>query len=337
MRHRPLAAVTIASSLALLVAGAWPSSAAGPAAGPTTGPAATAPAVPQSMTSPLGHTLSLRWHDEFDAVPDPDGTPYVDGSKWQTTFWQGSGERTLTGNVEAQYYMDRHYGGKGNLPVARRPDPFSFATPGVLTISATRVPKDLWANYGMGEQRPFCSGLLCSDHRFTFQYGYVQGRFQLPANRGAWPAFWLLPDDPKLGKDTDPKAHPWPPEVDVFEFFGHRPTTHTAGLIPAKGEPKPTFTFGYDPAKVDLTKDFHTWGFEWDADRCVWTLDGHVWARGTVPASLHRPFYILVNLAVGGHWYSEEMRNRKTPADPWQVDESTMPWQMRCDYVRVYQ
>ena len=335
MFGEPVTARSVALALALIAAAA----AFGLVGPPTRAAdkAATVPTtVPLSIRSPLGHALTLKWHDEFDAVPDADGTPYVDGSKWQTTFWQGSSERTLAGNVEAQSYMDRHYGGQGNIPVARRPDPFSFETPGVLTISATRLPTGLWPNYGATDQRPFCSGLLCSDHRFTFRYGYVEGRFQLPGNRGAWPAFWLLPDgDPKMGHEV--KDHPWPPEVDVFEFFGHRPTVHTAGMIVPKGEPKPKFTFGFDDAKVDLSKDFHTWAFEWDEHDCVWTLDGHVWARGSVGPSMRRPFYILVNLAVGGKWYSEEMTNRKTPAKAWEVDETTMPWKMRCDYVRVYQ
>ena len=46
---------------------------------------------------------------------------------------------------------------------------------------------------------------------------------------------------------------------------------------------------------------------------------------------------LLVNLAVGGQWYSQEMTAAGTPAKPWQVDEASMPWKMQCDYVRVYQ
>ena len=304
-------------------------------AGDTPAPGTQPDDVPQTITSPLGKTLALKFHDEFDAVKDTDGKPYIDLSKWKTTFWQGSSERTLTGNLEAQYYMDRHYGGKDNIPIEKRPDPFSFETPSVLTISAFKAPGELWSNYWMGEQRCFASGLLCSDPKFTFKYGLIEGRFKLPNNRGAWPAFWILPDDPSLGKDA--KAHPWPPEVDVFEFFGHRPTKHSAGMISQKDEPKPKFTFGYNQVGFDISKDFHTWGFEWDHDDAVWTFDGKIWARGTVPESMRRPMYILINLAVGGKWYSEEMTNLKTPHKPWEVDESTMPWKMQCDWVRVYQ
>ena len=66
-------------------------------------------------------------------------------------------------------------------------------------------------------------------------------------------------------------------------------------------------------------------------------LDGKIWARTNTTESPRRPMYLLVNLAVGGKWYSEEMSAAKTPAKPWQVDEASMPWKMQCDYVRVYQ
>ena len=56
--------------------------------------------IPLAITSPLGKKMTLKFHDEFDAVKDKDGRPYIDRNKWQTTFWQGSSERTLWGNVE---------------------------------------------------------------------------------------------------------------------------------------------------------------------------------------------------------------------------------------------
>lgn len=304
------------------------------AAGGSLVPAQPLPDAPATIVSPLGRHLSLKFHDEFNPVPDKDGQPYIDRTKWQTTFWQGSGERTLWGNLEAQYYTDKDYGGAANLPAAQRLNPFSFNTPGILTISAWRVPTNLWQNYWMGDQRCFASGLLISDQRFTFKYGYIEGRFKLPANRGAWPAFWLLGDD--SAQTNVAKAHPWPPEIDIFEFFGHRPTKHSAGLIVKPDETAP-WKFGYNEAGMDLSHDFHTWGLEWDATNLVFTFDGKIWARSQTTESLRRPMYLLINLAVGGKWYSEEMSAAGPPRKPWEVDESSMPWKLACDYVRVYQ
>jgi hypothetical protein len=187
--------------------------------------------VPQKIISPMGKKLTLKFNDEFNPVPDKDGKLYIDQSKWQTTFWQGSSERTLWGNLEAQYYTDKDYWGDGKILPEKNGtlNPFSFKKPGILTISAWKVPQELWKKFYMGEERCFASGLLISDHRFDFKYGYVEGRFKLPANRGAWPAFWLLGDDPT--KPTAAEAHEWGPEVDIFEFFGHRPTKFSAGII----------------------------------------------------------------------------------------------------------
>lgn len=294
------------------------------------------PDAPQTIVSPLGHKMTLKFHDEFDAVKDKDGKPYIDRSKWSTTFWQGSSERTLLGNLEAQYYVDKDYNGEGNILPDQNGslNPFSFEKPGILTISATKVSEALWKKFYMGKERCFASGLLQSDGHYTFQYGYVEGRFKLPSARGAWPAFWLLGDDPS--KPDVNTAHQWGPEMDVFEFFGHRPTKHSAGVIGRDNETFP-WKFGYNEVGADITQDFHTWGLEWNDKDIVLTFDGKIWVRTTTTPSLRRPMYLLVNLAVGGKWYSEEMTNAKTPAKPWEVDEAAMPWKMECDYVRVYQ
>ena len=293
---------------------------------------------PATITSPLGHPMSLKFSDEFNAVKDTDGQAYIDRSKWITTFWQGSSERTLTGNQEAQYYLDKDFGGRNNVPAAQRFNPFSFNKPGILTISARKVPKDLWPNYGMNEQRCFASGLLVSDKAFTFKYGYAEGRFKLPGNRGAWPAFWMLGNDPALGEAG--KAHEWPPEIDIFEYMGHWDKKHSSAVIARKGpaEKVNDWTLKYNPQTVDISESFHTWGVEWNEKEVAFTFDGKVWLNGNTPPSLQRPMYLLINLAVGGKWYGEEISNiTKKPTKPWEVDEATMPWKMECDYVRVYQ
>jgi beta-glucanase (GH16 family) len=302
--------------------------------------AADAKGVPQSIVSPLGKPMTLKFQDEFDPVADTDGQPYIDRSKWKTTFWQGSSVRTLTGNGEAQYYMDKDYGGQRNIPVEQRPNPFSFEKPGILTISATQVPKELWGNYWMGKQRCISSGILCSDGKFIFQYGYLEGRFKLPSQRGSWPALWMLATDPK--GETPEKQHPWPPELDVFEYFGHRPSKFTTGYIGRKGEKTKVSQWMHDMG-TDLSQDFHTWGLEWDENNVAWTFDGKVVATGPMAPSFRVPMHILVNLAAGGNWYTQEMKTLGiknadgTPVMQWDVDAAAMPWKMECDYVRVFQ
>jgi len=295
--------------------------------------AATPP--PPTIISPLGKKMTLRFHDEFDGVRDRDGRLYIDRTKWEPTFWQGTTERTLKGNREAEIYMDKDYGGpRGKVAPAQRINPFSFEKPGVLTISATRVPDGLRAGYGTVMERPFASGLLTTDKSFTFKYGYVEGRFKVPANRGSWPGFWMLGNDPSLG---DPiKAHAWPPEIDIMEFMGHWRTKFDGNVLSPKGE-KTDWRLRYEKTETDLTKDFHTWAVEWNEDEIALIFDGRIWTRGKTPESLHRRMYLLLNLAVGGRWYSNEMNAAGTPAKAWEVDAASMPWKMECDYVRVYQ
>ena len=131
----------------------------------------------------------------------------------------------------------------------------------------------------MGIERCFASGLLISDKFFDFKYGYVEGRFKLPATRGSWPAFWLLGNDPS--QPTKDKAHEWPPEVDIFEFFGHRPTKHSAGILVKKGESLP-WHFGYNEVGHDITKDFHTWAMEWNENEIALLFDNKIWARSNI-------------------------------------------------------
>lgn len=302
-------------------------------------PAFAAPA-PKTITSPLGKQMVLKFHDEFDGVKDRDGRLYIDRAKWETTFWQGGNERTLYANREAQLYLDKDYAGpRGKVPTAQRVNPFSFDKPGILSISATSVPESLWADYGMKTERRYASGLLTTDKTFTFKYGYVEGRFKLPPNHGAWPAFWLLGNDPSLGDPV--KAHAWPPEIDILEFMGHWRTKHSGAVLVPKNKPEEKvnpWTLRYNDVGVDLTKDFHTWAFEWNEDELAFLFDGKIWLRGKTPPSLRRPMYLLLNLAVGGKWYSEEMSARLgKPVNPWDVDAASMPWRMECDYIRVYQ
>lgn len=292
---------------------------------------------PQTIISPLGQRMTLKFDDEFNGVVGADGQRGIDPSKWQTTFWQGSSERTLTGNLEAEYYMDKNYAGRGEIPPDERINPFSFETPGVLTISATKVSTNLWHNFWMGPERCYASGLLISDKRFNFKYGYVEGRFKLPGNRGAWPAFWLLGDDPSLG--DAPKAHEWPPEIDIFEYMGHWVDKHDGTIIAQKSAADAVndWVLRYHDVGFDLSTNFHTWAVEWNEKEIAFVFDGKVWTKGKTPPSMHRAMYLLINLAVGGKWYSDEMKNLGTPHKPWEVDTASMPWKMECDYVRVYE
>jgi beta-glucanase (GH16 family) len=83
------------------------------------------------------------------------------------------------------------------------------------------------------------------------------------------------------------------------------------------------------PGGTAFADDFHTFAVDWGPSSIAWSVDGTVYERRT-PDDLNgntwvfgKPFYLLLNLAVGGYW----------PGDP---DSSTsFPQQLVVDYVRV--
>jgi beta-glucanase (GH16 family) len=215
----------------------------------------------------------------------------ADGRRgWRTRYPFG---RTLLTNKEAQYYSDATVG----------QHPFRILD-GALEISAA-----------LGENEaglPYVSGIITSQHRFWQCYGYFEARAWLPRGRGLWPAIWLLPKDGS-----------WPPEIDMVEMLGHRPdqifvTLHSK----VKGEGK------HVPVTVaDTAAGFHVYSVEWRPELMRFFFDGREIATIPTPSDMHKPMYILANLAVGGpgSW----------PGPP---DAGTQfPARMLIDYIRAWQ
>ena len=79
-------------------------------------------------------------------------------------------------------------------------------------------------------------------------------------------------------------------------------------------------------------EDFHVFAVEWDPGRISWSVDGEVFQIVTLREVINRgpwvfdhPFFLLLNVAVGGRW----------PGPP---DETTVfPQTMLVDYVRIYE
>lgn len=162
------------------------------------------------------------------------------------------------------------------------------------------------------EKYNYTSGMITSEGKFSFQYGYLEARVRVPRGKGLWPAFWTLPANRSL----------WPPEIDVLEILGHQPdTVYMSNHYQENGVPIHV-TQSYKGS--DFSADFHKFGVLWESDRIVWVVDGIERFRVTnnIPAL---PMYILLNLAVGGKW-------------PGYPDKTTVfPNYYDIDYVRVWQ
>jgi hypothetical protein len=231
------------------------------------------------------------------------------GGTWRTNFGyagpQDLGSRSLGSNGELQVYVDRGFRGTADKPLGI--DPFRVVG-GNLEIIADRAAPDMrskiW-NY------QYTSGLITTRPSFSQLYGVFEMRARMPKGRGLWPAFWLLPTD-----------RSWPPEIDVLEILGNDTTTlHTNAHSKASGK------HSVAPVVVrvpDASAGFHRYAVDWEPDQIRWYFDGVEVASAPTPADMHKPMYMLVNLAVGGNW----------PGSP---DASTVfPAVLAIDWIRAY-
>ncbi|GAA2971875.1 discoidin domain-containing protein [Streptomyces enissocaesilis] len=267
-----------------------------------------APVTPPPLPPDPADPPRIVWQDEFNT---PAGTK-PDPAKW--TADPGTGP-----NNELEYYTNHDNAsmdGTGHLVMEARKQ----ATPG------TSCPTDPLTGSGTCQ---YTSARMNTGNKFEFTYGRVEARIKVPKGNGLWPAFWMMGADFLDGR-------PWPynGEVDIMEVLGkdvktsystvHAPAYNGAGGI---GAPYKL------PGDVDYSDDFHVWAAHWDSKGIVYSLDGRTvltldkaqieQTRG--PWVFDHPFYLILNLAVGGDW-------------PGPTDASTpFPAKMLVDYVRVYQ
>lgn len=250
--------------------------------------AAAAPTpAPTAIPAPAG--LRLVWHDEFDGTA-------VDPANW--TYDLGGGG---WGNGEMEHYTNR----PENVRVEA----------GQLVIEARQEKYE--GSY-------YTSARLKTQGLQAFQYGWVEARLKVPAGAGLWPAFWML------GADFNGQNWPDCGEIDIMEYIGKEPdlimgTLHGPGYSGAVGFSK------WNRQKYAIADDFHTYAVHSQPDQIDWYYDGvkyHTVTRADVGARTwvgDRPYFIILNLAVGGTL-------------PGLVSPKTVfPAQLRVDYVRVFQ
>jgi len=246
--------------------------------------------------------LVKTFSDEFDTFSwdseEPGNGPSKTGT-WRTNFGYAAPgalmSRSLVQNGELEIYADENFRGTARSPLGF--NPFHVVN-GVLEISAVPVPEDVRP---LTWNRQYASGLITTRHSFAQQYGVFEMRARLPKGRGLWPAFWLLPP-----------SGAWPPEIDILESIGGDSYTLYTSWHSLETNSHTTETIA---TKVpDLSADFHTYALEWTKEEIKWFFDGVEVASRSTPTDMHRPMYILANLAVGGGWAKEPDASTKFPA-----------------------
>jgi beta-glucanase (GH16 family) len=153
----------------------------------------------------------------------------------------------------------------------------------------------------------------------TGTYGKIEARIKLPMGQGLWPAFWMLGNSINGGT-------PWPDcgEIDIMEHINN--VGNTAGTMhwnSGGGHAQYGLTYTCDPSQ------WHTYSVVWNSTDLDWYVDGVWYCNGDQTINntgcfVGKPFFVILNLAVGGAW----------PGSP---DASTVfPANMYVDYVRWY-
>ena len=255
----------------------------------------------------------LTWSDEFDV----DGSISLD--KWNTetvapnngSWWNG----------ELQYYTDK----ENNIKIED----------GLLKITAM---------YESFNGKNYTSARINTQDKYEFTYGRVELRAKLPNWEGMWPAFWLL------GANYDVIDWPYCGELDILEHGDYikDSTIDDPGLISSAVHYGPldhksqyenipnTFfmatgqeNFVRAEKIIDNPFDqFHTYALQWAPNKIQFFIDDEMYFEFPLQAQhspFDKPFFLILNLAVGGHWTDGYV----APG----FDQATY----EIDYVRVYQ
>jgi beta-glucanase (GH16 family) len=248
-------------------------------------------------TATTAFTWTVTFEDDFEGSCGSEPSPLL----WARDLG-GSG----FGNNELQCYTDgsanAFLDGAGNLVIEARSETIS-GHDGVLCA--------------------YSSARLQTKGRFSQRYGKFEARMKLPRGQGIWPAFWLL------GESFDTVGWPECGEIDIMESIG--PVAKTLyGSLHGPGYCGANNLHGILTLDEPLSDAFHVYGVDWSTDQISWTFDGSCYATvtrhdvGNHSWQFDGPFYILLNLAVGGDW----------PGCP---DSTTsFPQRLIVDYVRVW-
>jgi len=246
------------------------------------------------FTTPLAYEgMELVWSDEFD------------GEELNESFWNyetGNGQGGW-GNQELQYYRKEN----------------TFMKDGHLVIQAR---KENFAGFN------YTSSRIQTMDKFEFTFGRVDIRAVLPEGQGIWPALW------SLGANFSEVGWPRCGEMDIMELVGHEPSTvhatvHYAdvgGNRQLKGS-----EISLNNGKK-FSDEFHVFSMVWKENQVEFYMNDQLYHTVTPssignqnPYPFNKPFFFIMNVAVGGLW----------PGNP--DDTTKFPQNMIVDYIRVFQ
>lgn len=234
--------------------------------------------------------MRLVWREEFS------------GSRLNPANWSheaGTGRKGW-GNNELQYYRAEN---------ARTED-------GLLVVTAQS---------GEHEGSAYTSSRIITRGKQEFRYGRIDVRALMPEGQGIWPAVWML------GASMPGRGWPAAGEIDIVEMVGGEGRENTVHGTLHWGQGGGHF---YEGGAITLPAGkygdyFHVFSIVWDESSIRWLVDDYEYFEKSLAGSefdsFREPFYLLVNLAVGGDW----------PGSP--DHTSKFPQHLVLDYIRVFQ
>jgi len=250
-------------------------------------------AIPASALAPSGNDWRLVWSDEFSGNS-------LNPANWSYEYGAGG-----WGNDELQTYT----ASPENVHVRD----------GNLVLKAVYGPDGAG---GLG----YTSARIITKGKTEFRYGKVAARIRLPFGQGPWPAFWLL------GSGNSEEGWPDCGEIDIMES-GRVQGIVSGALHFRAGHGYHQGLYKETQIPGDTSENaYHVYAVEWDNGEISWSIDGIKYFTGPINTAemhaFHKPFFIILNLAVGG---PETFYTGKKPPDV-----SVFPQSMYVDWVRVY-
>jgi beta-glucanase (GH16 family) len=247
------------------------------------------------------HLETVLWSDEFNGSR-------LDGAKWQ---YDTSRNKEGWYNKELQYYAANRL---ENLRVGG----------GVLTIELRKDPSEIRKFADWGKQK-YSSAKIVTQGKAAFQYGFFEARAKLPCTRGSWPAFWMMP----IGNEQWPQGG----EIDILEHIGAQPGVVHANLHTGKYNHTKQNGRGAQKPLPTSCSDYHRYQLSWTEDEIMIGVDDRAYmrVRNTEPGDrgawpFDKPFYLILNLAMGGDWAGSKG-----------IDDASLPQKFEVDYVRVWE
>ena len=237
----------------------------------------------------------LVWNDEFNYEGLPDSTKWIYDTEGNEVGW---------GNHEAQYYS------KARTKNAK-------AENGVLQITAHK--EDLGG-------KKYTSARLVS--KADWKYGKLEVNAKLPGGTGTWTAIWMMPGGWSFNDGNWPAVG----EIDIMEHVGHE-----TGIIHSSAH-STDYQWQKQTQKSatlhipDVTEQFHSYILEWTPKVLRTYVDDSLCFEyeneglGETKWPYNKPFYLILNIAVGGAWGSVKG-----------IDDEAFPQTMEVEYVRIFQ